>query len=263
MKLLTLNCHSWQEADQWKKLDILAAVIHEQSYDVVALQEVSQSITAEMVKGKLKANNFGFLLVQKLKELGSMYDYEWDISHIGYECFEEGVALLTKHPVLQRESFFVSCSQDISYWKTRKVVGMTVNYKGISTAFYACHLGWWQDEEEPFRSQMDRLVARINQERPHFLMGDFNNPAGIAGEGYDYVQDFGYFDTYQLAKHKDSGVTVLGEIAGWENHSDKKRIDFIFSSKKVEILTSRVILNGINKPVVSDHFAIEVNVADW
>lgn len=51
MKLLTLNCHSWQEENQIEKIQYLAKVIQEEEYDVIALQEVSQSIQAENVCG--------------------------------------------------------------------------------------------------------------------------------------------------------------------------------------------------------------------
>lgn len=44
MKLLTLNCHSWQEENQMEKIRTLALAIKEQSYDVIALQEVSQRV---------------------------------------------------------------------------------------------------------------------------------------------------------------------------------------------------------------------------
>ena len=54
MKLLTLNCHSWQEENQIEKIQYLAKVIQEEEYDVIALQEVSQSIQAENVCGNKK-----------------------------------------------------------------------------------------------------------------------------------------------------------------------------------------------------------------
>ena len=69
MKLLTLNCHSWQEENQIEKIQYLAKVIQEEEYDVIALQEVSQSIQAENVCGNKKEDNFGLLLLEELKAL--------------------------------------------------------------------------------------------------------------------------------------------------------------------------------------------------
>ena len=49
MKLLTLNCHSWQEENQIEKIKYLAKTINEKDYDVIALQEIRQSIDAESI----------------------------------------------------------------------------------------------------------------------------------------------------------------------------------------------------------------------
>ena len=58
--------------------------------------------------------------------------------------------------------------------------------------FYSVHMGWWKDEEEPFSAQWkcvaERLARKKNQltERQGlWLMGDFNSPASVRGEGYD------------------------------------------------------------------------------
>ena len=58
MKLLTLNCHSWQEENQIEKIKYLASVIKEEQYDVIALQEVSQRIDSRSVDSKIKEDNF-------------------------------------------------------------------------------------------------------------------------------------------------------------------------------------------------------------
>ena len=44
MKVLTLNCHAWQEENQLQKIKHLAEVIKEKNYDVIALQEVMQLV---------------------------------------------------------------------------------------------------------------------------------------------------------------------------------------------------------------------------
>ena len=66
MKLLTLNCHSWQEDNQIEKIKYLARVINEKDYDVIALQEISQSIDAESIDGYIKENTFVLMLKNEL-----------------------------------------------------------------------------------------------------------------------------------------------------------------------------------------------------
>lgn len=259
MNLLTLNCHSWQEDHQLEKIKILAETIMVKSFDVIALQEVSQSIDSEIIDGQVKKDNFAWILLEELKKLGiTDYQFVWDFSHIGYEIYEEGVALLTKHPIENTTSFFVSQSEDTEYWKTRKIVNAKIRINNESIAFYSCHLGWWGDEEEPFKDQIDVLCDQAKLNEKYFLMGDFNNDANIRGEGYDYLLSKGLYDCYPYSKEKDQGVTVAGKIAGWDKNNQDLRIDYIFSNFPVNVQKSSVIFNGKNKPVISDHYGVEM-----
>ncbi|WP_338449788.1 endonuclease/exonuclease/phosphatase family protein [Niallia oryzisoli] len=261
MRLLSLNCHSWIEENQMEKMKILAETIQEKSYDVVALQEVNQSINAETIDGLIKKDNFALVLLEELKKLGvTDYQLAWDFSHISYGEYEEGVALLTKHPIEAKRSFFVSQSEDIANWKTRKVGGITIRYHKEMISFYSCHLGWWEDAEEPFKDQFDRLCRFVSKDEKFFLMGDFNNAAHLRSEGYDYILSKGLYDTHLLAKVKDDGITVAGQIAGWDENKQDLRIDYIFSSVPLEVQESSVIFNEKNKPVISDHFGVELTI---
>ena len=91
-------------------------------------------------------------------------------------------------------------------------------------------------------------------------MGDFNNDGFIKGEGYDYLLSKGLMDTYNLAIEKDCGITVEGEIAGWEGKKENKRLDIIFTTEDIRVLKSNVIFNGENKKIISDHYGVEVEI---
>lgn len=261
MNLLTLNCHSWQEENQMEKIKYLAQVIKEKSYDVIALQEVSQRIDGAPAYANIKKGNYALVLLQELKALGvTDYSFAWDLSHLGYEGYEEGLALLTKHPIIETHSFFVSKGTNTNYWKTRKIVGAKIDYQNKPMFFYSCHTGWWHDEEEPFNYQADALMDHVSKEETVFLMGDFNNSASLKGEGYDYLLEKGFYDTYHLAEEKDEGITVKGKIAGWSENKEDLRIDLILTNKPVQVKYSHVIFNGRNKDVVSDHFGVEAKI---
>ncbi|MEH7883636.1 endonuclease/exonuclease/phosphatase family protein [Bacillus sp. JJ1609] len=261
MKLLTLNCHSWQENNQLEKIKTLAETIAENDYDVVALQEVSQRMDSPIAYDTIREDNFALVLVEELRKLGAVdYRFTWDFAHLGYEVYEEGLAILTKHKIEEEFSFFISRSHDQSYWKTRKIVGAKINVDGQPVSFYSCHLGWWHDEEEPFQFQADSLLEQVKNDVPFFLMGDFNNAASVRGEGYEYLLDKDLHDTFELAAEKDSGVTIAGDIAGWEENKQDLRIDLILAGQPVQPRYSMVIFNGKNKPVVSDHYGVEVEI---
>lgn len=256
MKLLTLNCHSWQEEKQLEKIKYLAKIIAEKDYDVIALQEVSQKIN---VKGQIAKDNYVYILMEELKSLGiNKYEFVWDLSHIGYDVYEEGLALLTKHKIIDYESFYISKSKEIKDYKSRKIIKAKIDINNYEFQFLSCHLGWWKDKDELFIDQVDKLFRNINKGIKTFIMGDFNNNAFIEGEGYDYLLDKGVYDTYHLSKEKDNGVTVKGKIDGWVEYPENKRLDLILVNYKVDIKSSRVIFNGENKVIISDHYGVEI-----
>ena len=49
-------------------------------------------------------------------------------------------------------------------------------------------------------------------------------------------------------------------IDGWKGHSEEKRLDYIFLNQVKRVLSSQVIFNDKNKPIVSDHFGVEVDL---
>lgn len=111
MKILTLNCHSWQEEKQIEKIKYLANIIKEKKYDVITLQEVSQKVDSEYIENSsiLKEDNYAVVLLNELKSIGiTDYKMVWDFSKIGYEIYEEGACILTKHNIVESESRYVS-----------------------------------------------------------------------------------------------------------------------------------------------------------
>lgn len=260
MKLLTLNCHSWQEENQIEKIKYLAKVIKDKKYDVIALQEVNQSMDSDIVFDNIREDNYAMILINQIKKLGGEeYNFVWDFSHIGYGKYEEGSAILTKHEILESESFYITKNKCIDFWKSRKIVKAVVRVNNKNIDFYSCHIGWWHDKDEDFKNQINELYKSIKEGNEiSILMGDFNSNALIREEGYDFVKSKGLVDTYDLAKLKDSGITVKGKIDGWDDNTEELRMDIIFTNKSMSVLESKVIFNDINKMIVSDHYGLEV-----
>ncbi len=262
MKILTLNTHSYQEENQLEKLEYLAKIIKEEGYDVIALQEVNQFNSCDVIDGEIKKSNYLLLLCNKLKEFGLNYNFRWDYHHVGYDIYDEGTGILYKGDALLTEGDFVGNSKDTNFWKTRKFTMTSLEIGKEVVDFYSCHLGWWNDPDNPFEKQVDDLLDHMKKRgNKAFLMGDFNNSASIKNEGYDYLIKKGLYDTYALAEKKDNGITVSGVIAGWEGKcSDSKRIDFIFTNKIVDIKSSLTIFNGENRDIISDHFGVQITL---
>ncbi|MCE7791719.1 endonuclease/exonuclease/phosphatase family protein [Salipaludibacillus sp. CUR1] len=262
MKLLTLNVHSWQEENQLEKIRLLAETIHNRRYDAVALQEVSQHKEAPLEEdGRLRADNYGLMLKNELVKLGSTdYELYWDAAHYGYVWYEEGVALLVRHPAKQIGSFYLTSSRSMDFWKTRKIIGGEFLIDGQPVGLYSCHLGWWEDQEEPYKNQVDRLIENAGNCERFVLMGDFNSPDVKKGEGYDYLLGKGLYDTHRTAEKQEGHATIEGEIAGWSENLNGLKIDYIFTNWPSKVKYSKIIFDGKVEPVISDHFGIETEL---
>ena len=114
------------------------------------------------------------------------------------------------------------------------------------------------NQEEKMADNIQTILKRSQTDNLKILMGDFNTDAINSPEDYKMILSQGLYDTYTMAKEKDSGITVGGNIDGWSKSKEEKRIDYILSNKEIKVKSSKVIFNGENHPVVSDHYGLEV-----
>ena len=268
MKLLTLNTHSIIEEDCDIKLTYLANAISGIKPDVIALQEVSQTSSLSILDAdskygvvsmrsdiSIKADNYAVNLCKELHNRDAHYNCLWLPIKRGYENLDEGVAILSRSNICDADIVNLSLNDDYNSWKTRKGLGIKLS---DNTWYYSLHFGWWDDVKEPFSAQWQRFTESVRGKKV-WAMGDFNSPDNIRDEGYDLVSRSGWYDSYICAEKKDDGITVDRTIEGWNLDSNKKRIDYIFSNYKEDIDSSKVIFNGINREIVSDHFGVMIS----
>lgn len=276
MKFITLNTHSLEEPGYADKKIAFAEVIKKELPDILALQEVNQSVNAEPVSDEtlkgfarcpefhspVRADNHALALTQLLEKDGISYHWTWISAKLGYGKYDEGMAIFSKKPIAEVKQYLISQTDDYQNWKTRKILG--IRTVGSSDWFFTVHMGWWKDDEEPFSLQWTELQEFFRQDGIDkdriWLMGDFNSPCDVSGEGYQMVCDSGWLDSYVLAEQKDSGVTVEKEIDGWRGAEIKTmRLDYIFCNRKCQIKASEVICNGKRYPIVSDHYGVMIS----
>lgn len=280
MKILTLNTHSLIEDNYQNKLTYFVDRILKEQPDIIALQEVNQSVSALLADpGRLpgyvhckdnyvsvREDNHAAHVAQMLFDAGLSYHWTWLALKLGYKKYDEGLALFSLQPITDTDAYIISQTSDYGNWKMRKILG--IRCQNCEDWFYTIHMGWWNDTDEPFHEQWKRLEYRIGQQKSSkavWLMGDFNSPAQVRGEGYDLIRHYGWNDSYLLAEQKDDGITVAGVIDGWRDKlsdSDLEkggmRIDHIWCSQNVPVKSSDIIFNGSNGPVVSDHFGLMI-----
>lgn len=273
MKLLTLNTHSLVEEKYEQKLQDFAEAVSKERPDIIALQEVNQTASEDAVpecdlngyfpadkNTVIRRDNHVYRLVRILAEKGIYYSWTWLPLKLGYDKYDEGIAVMSMSPIADVKTPLVSGINDYYNWKTRKLLGVCTK-DAPDEWFYSVHFGWWNDPDEPFQNQWARTSQHMLCHSKVWLMGDFNSPAEVRDEGYDMIVRDCWHDSYMLAEHKDSGITVGHVIDGWRDkiHSGTgMRIDHIWCSEKADVKSSEVLFNRINYPVVSDHYGVMI-----
>lgn len=243
--------------------------------EIIALQEVNQSLDAQPVPEEelagyhpcrkdvvIRKDNHVWNVVKMLRLRGLEYQWTWLPLKKGYGKYDEGIALMSRSPINRTDILHVSNVDDYENWKTRKLLGVSV--EGLwDEWFYSVHYGWWDDEEEPFGQQWKITDEYMERRNKVWLMGDFNNPDQIEAEGYDMIADCGWLDSYILAEKKDLGITVANVIDGWKEKltdTNGMRIDQIWCNRAEKVKSSKVVFNGKNYPIVSDHYGVLVEL---
>lgn len=270
MKLLTLNTHSWMEENPEQKLQQLAEKIGEEQYEIIALQEVNQLLESNAApvdaffhpveeQWPIHEDNFAYRLVELLKENGHHYHWSWSESHLGYDRFAEGAAILSK-TAISPESLLVSTANNFHDYHTRRILAGKTKIQNQEVLVLSCHYSWW---EAGFPYEWQQTMEYLNGKNlPLLLMGDFNNAADREGEGYDHLLESAPYlnDAYTVADKRNGIYTVEKSIDGWEGNADQLRIDYVFLTSHFQVATYQVTFDGINAPVVSDHYGVEVEL---
>ena len=259
MKLLTFNTHSIIDECYEKKADVFVNAILEYAPDVIALQEVMQSVGAREVLSDslltsnmpIKEDNFALKVLRKLKSHKLNYRGAYLGIKYAYGAYDEGVAIITNGEIEATDIIQLTEFNDYKNWKTRFALGAKID----SAWFYSLHFNWWDDTVSSFKNEWEAFQENLGEKKNVWLMGDFNITPN--SDGYKLVCEK-YYDTYMLANEIDNGITVPSSIDGWERDKTKKRIDYIFTDKSAEIKSSKTVFNGKNEEIISDHFGVLV-----
>lgn len=267
MKLLTLNTHSWLEVHQIPKIFELAQFIVREQVDVVALQEVNQFVKSPAVDAPLgfaggadrpvRQDNYALLLNQFLEQLGSPYHWAWSVSHLGFDRYDEGVAILTRQPFERCELVDLSPAYTDQEVARRVAVAVQLGEEFGGAWIASAHMSWWKlGEVALFADEFTQLEGQMKQlanGAPVILAGDFNNAAQVQGEGYDLMQKRGWIDTYTVAEQVTGEFTVHKAIHGWDNLTQALRIDLVLTDRPTRVRTHDVVFPDTDETAISDH----------
>lgn len=270
MKFLTLNTHSWMEKETEKKFQLLLQDILDKDYDVICFQEINQEITSPIVEvvslyqplpsaELIHKDHYVHLLVERLAEQGRNYYWTWAYNHIGYDRYHEGVAILSKTPI-QAHEILVSNVDDPTDYHTRRIALVETMVEGRELAVASVHLSWWDKGFQEEWGRFETVLKDLN--KPLVLAGDFNNPAGQEGYQAILASPLALQDAFEVALDRSGSYTVPPEIDGWKGITDPLRIDYVFTTKELEVESLHVVFDGQQSPQVSDHYGLNA-ILSW
>lgn len=253
LKVMILNLHCYQEDNQDYKFSQIAKAINELDVDIVCLQEVAELWNDGL--GDWNTNSAKIIN----DRLDKPYHIHSDWAHLGFNKYREGVAILSRYPMLKQGSKYVSSSHDPFDIHSRKVVLAQVHvpYMGLIN-FFSAHLSWWEDG---FPEQFKRLSEwaaenKTEDVRGTMLCGDFNVAAG--SEGYNLVVKSNEYDDQFLDANSHGVFEKIFKVNDpyWQHYlADDYRIDYIFMNKAsdLRINSGRMLFTEEDYGRVSDH----------
>ncbi len=272
--ILTINLHTYQEAQQNEKFNKITDVIGKLDVDFIAFQECAQNKSAVIFEGIIREDNMALIISDRLKEkYNADYNFVWHWSHYGWTIWEEGVAIMSKHPLLDTDERYVSSNTSTGTITSRKVIyGSYQIPQGVINIFSA-HTHWrtsLTDEEQ--NNQIENIKIMVDekdsssQDIVSFVCGDFNsNPTSDYpwSEGYNTMMNNGdYLDTF-LEIYPDANNTPAQSIYNTIGGDFPGRIDYIFMKDNVRfnVEDSQIIFKNSGIGTISDHYGVITKVS--
>lgn len=244
MKVLSLNLHCHKEEHEEEKLFRIAEYILREDIDVCLFQEVCQDKNNPIVVDNIRTDNNGYRLM-----LQTGYHFVFRDFKLGFGIYEEGLGVLSKHPIGDVELINLTNTKSYYDWFRRCALRCTI----LNHQFINVHLGW-SLETESFFEQVDRLKEYFYDKT--ILAGDFNYP--------DHTPEINEIKKYLMSASDDFHIdpkenpTFHMELDS-KLKSDNRMIDFIFHSKDLVLKKYQIKFNQKHE-YVSDHSMLEIEL---
>jgi maltose 6'-phosphate phosphatase len=240
--LLTINLHTYQEiqpldvsdeshVENYQPiLEKIAQGINALQPDVVCLQEVGEPLDSEKPFGESGLN----LAQQIMQKLTQKMNWAGDWSHVGFGRWREGEMILTPHTIIETDSKYITDSKAKDFVKSRNVVRARIDIPNVGIVnVCSAHTGWFDDTEEPFQRQFERLhdwmFATGDIDDIRLIGGDLNVNAGSPGYRL-CTQQRQWQDLYLQALPTGLNDNTIGKgISGWQGSTTGKRLDYILT----------------------------------
>jgi len=272
--ILTMNLHTYQESQQNEKFYMLTEVIGKMDIDFIAFQECAQHKSSAVTEGIIHEDNMALIVVKILKEKFDIdYNFEWHWAHFGWDVWEEGVSVLSKHDLIDSENRYISSNTSTSSISSRKAIfGSYQIPEGIFN-FFSTHTHWRLSEtDEEQNNQINNIQLMVDEKEllnpvlATFVCGDFNvNPTSDYpwSEGYHtMINNDEYIDTF-LDIYPDANNNPAQSIYYTVGGTYPGRIDYIFmkSNNHFIIVDSQIIFTNDVVGKISDHNGVLTKIS--
>jgi maltose 6'-phosphate phosphatase len=250
LKILTLNLHTLQEKDIEKKNAIIAKFINDKNIDVIFFQEVGQLSSDPIYRGNIKTSN---QLLTLFPKLDAKYNFDFEFRKKGFGLYDEGLAIVSKYPIIYSNSYFLSNSKSYENWQTRIALKINIEVSGKQIDLITTHLGW-DSESEKYSSQLDNLLSIIDKNHITVCAGDFNVPYN--SPYIEQIKKAGFIPSSDIAKiNAVDNPTFPGELDStpYLKVSKDHQIDYVFMNCPYNVLDYQIVFK---EDRVSDHYGV-------
>ncbi len=252
LKLLTLNLHCFAETKIQEKQKAIANKILDYDIDVVFLQEVAQTKNAETISGLVKTDNYAWKLLELLKAINPEYQLFYIPFKIGFNIYEEGLGIISKHPLINKSSKYISQTRDFANWKTRKLLRCELYIEESKVVLATTHFGW-TDENEIFEKQFDLATEDFDKASVVIMGGDFNITPD--SQEYEFIKTQGWTDIFIDNKSLFHEPTFNNKAA---SKAETLRIDYIIVNNPFSLINGEILFK--DHPV-SDHYGVYAEIS--
>lgn len=250
MKLLSLNLHLMKEEKQQEKLDRIAKFILDNDIDICIFQEVAQHKDSPKVDELIRVDNTSYY-IKKI----TGYNLFFHPFKLGYQVYEEGLAILSKDKIKETTHTTLSKTKDFNNWLKRDIISCVIN----DVKVYNTHLGW-DLENERFSEQSNKMLQLLkNDNGIVFLAGDFNYPDNSKEIINIKKELYSLADIFKI--NSDLNPTFHFNLDSKLEFNGNKMIDFIFCNKLISVKDFKIVFSNL-EDYVSDHSGIYCEVFD-
>ncbi len=237
MKIITFNLHQYHELNHVANMYEIAKKIKELDADIICLQEVAEFKYDSSVQ---KVTNTANLIHRVLTDTFNLdYNIYTNMFKMGFEHTIEGLAIITKFKLTNKQDVLISNTTDFNNYHKRCIQIYDMEYNKEKYTIVNGHYTW-DNELESFKEQFERLNIKLKNKKC-ILAGDFNND--YLSENYNYITK--YF--------KDVSFKENLEEATFNYNGFTSRLDYCFTNCEFILNDHQIIFK---EPMYSDHYLV-------